>query len=285
LPRVPKGIDMFTVSVIICTFNSPEWLERVLSGFGNQDDKDFQIVVADDGSANATREVVRKFREKSGLDVQHVWHEHDGCQKSMILNRAIIASSGDYLIFTEGDCIPRMDFVSVHRKRARHGYYLSGGHTKLPMCCSRQVSNQSVLSGDAFNLFWLVDHGYPDMAKKLRLIAKWPWGDLFNFLFPTRNEWNGHNSSGWKNDIMSVNGFDERMQYGGEDCEMGDRLKNAGIKVKRVRYTAVCVHLFPTRNEGNAAAKRINQTIKRETRRDRKRYTTFGIVNPQRLHW
>jgi glycosyltransferase involved in cell wall biosynthesis len=278
-----QGFEMFSISVIISTLNSPDWLEKVLCGFGNQDYKDFQIVVADDGSTGATRELIEKIKQSSGMNIEHVWHEDKGCQKSMILNKAIMRATGDYLIFTEGDCIPRRDFVTTHKDKARIGKFLSGGHTKLPMCCSKNISNEAINSGKAFDLFWLVEHGYPDMAKKLRLIVKGPWGSFFDFIFPTQNKWNGHNSSGWKSDLLSVNGFDERMQYVGEDCEMGDRLKNAGVKVRRVRYTAVCIHLFPIL--GNAEPSTSNLSIKQETKRDKKRYTKFGIVNSDRLRW
>ena len=40
---------------------------------------------------------------------------------------------------------------------------------------------------------------------------------ILNFLTPTTPSWNGHNASGWKKDILAINGFDERMQYGGQD--------------------------------------------------------------------
>ena len=60
---------------------------------------------------------------------------------------------------------------------------------------------------------------------------------------PTNASWNGHNASGWKKDIMAINGFDERMQYGGQDRELGERLFNYGIKSKQIRYSAICVHL------------------------------------------
>lgn len=272
----------FSVSVIISTFNSPEWLEKVLVGYGKQTDRDFQIVIADDGSCGPTREIIDNFRQVSGMDVEHVWHEKAGCQKSIMLNKAIMRASGDYLIFTEGDCMPRKDFVSVHRNGARKGYFLAGGHTKLPMCCSERVTNEAVASGNAFDIVWLMEHGYPDFAKKLRLICKGPWGKIFNFLLRNKGDWNGHNSSGWKKDIVGVNGFDERLKYIGEDCEMGDRLKHAGIKVGRVRYTAVCVHLSPLFGIGGTEERKHNLAIKAETKRGRKRYTQFGIVNSAR---
>lgn len=272
----------FSVSVIIHTFDSPEWLERVLVGYGEQTDRDFQLVIADDGSTGETREVIDRFRESSGMDVEHVWHKKEGCQKSFMLNKAIMRASGDYLIFTEGDCMPRNDFVSVHRNSARKGCFLAGGHTKLPMCCSERVTNEAVESGNAFDIVWLMAHGYPDYAKKLRLVAKGPWAKICNLLFRNKGEWNGHNSSGWKKDIVGVNGFDERLKFIGEDCEMGDRLKHAGIKVKRVRYTAVCVHLSPLFGIGNADDRKDNLAIKAETKRDRKRFTEYGIVSKAR---
>lgn len=272
----------FSVSVIISTFDSPEWLERVLSGYAEQTDKDFQIVIADDGSCGNTKDVVDHYRQVSGMDIEHVWHEKDGCQKSVMLNKAIVRASGDYLIFTEGDCMPRKDFVSVHRNSARKGYFLSGGHTKLPLCCSERVTNEAVTSGNAFDIVWLMAHGYPDYAKKLRLICKGPWGKIFNFLFRNKGDWNGHNASGWKSDIVAVNGFDERMKYIGEDCEMGDRLKHAGIKVGHVRYTAVIVHLSSLLGIGDAEERKNNLAIKNATKQERKRYTEYGIVKPAR---
>ncbi len=43
-----------------------------------------------------------------------------------------LAATGDYLILTDGDCIPRQDFVSQHRAASRPGCFLSGGYFKLP---------------------------------------------------------------------------------------------------------------------------------------------------------
>src|SRR5687768_17180449 len=102
------------VSVVISTYNSPEWLEKVLWGYEFQTYRNFELVIADDGSGDSTREIIDRFKTQSGLDVIHVWHEDRGFQKSEILNKAIQASKTDYLIFSDGDCIPRKDFVGVH---------------------------------------------------------------------------------------------------------------------------------------------------------------------------
>lgn len=77
----------------------------------------------------------------------------------------------------------------------------------------------------------------------MKLTAKGKWADFLNWISPTRKTWNGHSASCHKEHILAVNGFEETMQYGGQDCEFGDRLVNYGLKTKRIRYSAVCVHL------------------------------------------
>jgi len=269
---------MPSISVILSTYNSPEWLEKVLWGYQEQKHKNFQILIADDGSTYETRNVIDSFRKSSALNIEHVWHEDNSCQKSLILNKATMLAGGDYLIFSDGDCIPRSDFVHVHQQQAKRGYFLSGGHTKLPSCCSDNVGMDQILSGESFCIFWLTQHGYPDTAKKLRITANGFFAKMLDFVMPSRDEWNGHNSSGWKSDIMLVNGFDERMQHSGEDREMGDRLVHSGIKVKGVRYTAVCVHLAPGLAADTDASRSINKLIQDATMRDKSQYSHHGIV-------
>ena len=114
------------VSVIISTYNSPEWLEKVLWGYTCQIHKDFEIIVADDGSGKETLDVIRFFQENSQLEIYHIWHEDKGYRRQVILNKAIQNAHTEYLIFTDGDCIPRNDFVITHVEQAELGYFLSG---------------------------------------------------------------------------------------------------------------------------------------------------------------
>ena len=114
-------------SVIFTTYNHPKWLENVLWGFSVQSYKDFEIIVADDGSTDETRDVINNFVKQSGIAVKHIWHEDNGFQKCRILNRAIVASESEYLIFTDGDCIPHEDFVKNHIDLAEDNTFLSGG--------------------------------------------------------------------------------------------------------------------------------------------------------------
>jgi glycosyltransferase involved in cell wall biosynthesis len=104
------------VSVIITTYNAEDWLRKVLIGFSVQTETDFEIVIADDGSTLKTKQVIDSFSSQFKNPIVHVWQEDDGFQKSKILNKAILKTKSDYLLFTDGDCIPRKDFVAVHLK-------------------------------------------------------------------------------------------------------------------------------------------------------------------------
>ena len=101
------------VSVIITTYNAVEWLQKVLIGYSVQTECDFEIVIADDGSTSETKDLISQFSSKFKNPIIHVWHEDHGFQKTKILNKAILKSNSDYLIFTDGDCIPRKDFVEI----------------------------------------------------------------------------------------------------------------------------------------------------------------------------
>ena len=49
------------ISVIVTTYNSPEALKKCLDLFLLQKDKDFEIIVADDGSSSETKELIEKY--------------------------------------------------------------------------------------------------------------------------------------------------------------------------------------------------------------------------------
>lgn len=266
------------VSVIISTYNSPVWLEKVLWGYECQIYKDFEIIIADDGSDEPTRQLIERFKSNSQLKIIHVWHQHNGYQKCQILNKAILAATTEYLIFTDGDCIPRKDFVEQHVKRQEQGYFLSGGAVRLPMETSKTITREDIVNESAFDLGWLLKKGLPKrLLKNFKLSANGTLSELLNSITPTKATWNGGNASGWKKDLMSVNGFDERMEYGGQDRELGERLKNKGLKSKQIRYSAICVHLEHGRGYKTEESIKKNKRIRHQTRMSKSIWTPYGI--------
>jgi glycosyltransferase involved in cell wall biosynthesis len=265
------------ISVIISTYNQPDWLKKVLWGYSNQTFKNFELIVADDGSDPTTKDLIESFKQSAGFPIIHVWHADEGFQKTKILNKAILASTSDYLLFSDGDCIPRSDFLAVHMNQKQEGYFLSGGYFKLPMNISQQISKEDVEAGRCFNVDWLKAQGLKSSFKNNKLTTSAFKQKLLNWITPTEATWNGHNSSGFKSDIVAANGFDERMQYGGEDRELGERLFNAGIKAKQLRYSAVCVHLDHERGYVKPEMIEKNLAIRKVTKDQKLTVTAYGL--------
>lgn len=264
-----------TIGVIISTYNNPKWLEKTLWGYCYQQRKADEIIVADDGSKDETRLLIASFANR--LPLQHVWHEDRGFRKTTILNKALIKATADYLIFTDQDCVPRPDFIATHEQMARQGYLLSGGYYKLSMPVSELICEDDIRSGRAFQRQWLFSNGQPHNWKSTKLIQKRWFSQLMNTITPTRASWNGMNSSGWRKDLLAVNGFDERMQYGGEDRELGERLMNMGIRTRQIRYSAIVLHLDHNRPYVNEEAWKLNNQIRKETREQHRIMTPCGL--------
>ncbi|WP_411833860.1 glycosyltransferase family 2 protein [Pseudoxanthomonas mexicana] len=265
-------------SVVFTTYNQPDWLEKVLIGFGAQDRHDFEILVADDGSGEETRRRIEAVQARLPVTVRHLWQADDGFRKCEALNMAVAASAADYLIFTDGDCIPRRDFVSTHLRLREPGRFLSGGYHKLPMATSQAITADDILHNRCFELDWLRGHGMPGGFRNLKIGAGPRLRRVLDALSTARASWNGHNASAWKRDIVAVNGFDERMRYGGEDREFGERLENAGIRGKRIRYRAIVVHLDHKRGYVTEEGLQANRRIRAATRASGSRWTAHGLV-------
>lgn len=269
----------FSIGIIISTYNSPKWLEKVLWGYECQTVKPDEIVIADDGSKDDTRQLIESFASR--LPIKHIWHEDRGFQKSEILNKALVASTADYLIFTDQDCIPRADFVETHCRYAERGYFLSGGYFKLPMDISLQITRDDVASQRAFSLKWLFAQGLKKTFKCTKLLGKPGFANFMNTVTPTKATWNGCNASGWREDAFRVNGYNEEMHYGGQDREYGERLFNLGIKSKQIRYSAICLHLDHKRPYKTKETMEKNYAIRKNTRRNKIVETPNGICKKQ----
>ncbi|MDE2664359.1 MAG: glycosyltransferase family 2 protein [Gemmatimonadota bacterium] len=265
------------LSVILSTYNAPDELERTLWGYSVQTCPGFDVVVADDGSGPETRDRIEHLRISTGLAISHVWQEDDGFRKCRILNRAIVEARGDYLILSDGDCIPRNDFVDAHARLAEPGCFVSGGRVRLSSAAGSRIERDDVLGGSLFEPPWLDEMGAlsrrRDRGKLIRSPLRAEWLDR---LTTTRATWNGHNASAWKTDLLRVNGFDERMTYPVEDRELGERLRNAGIRPIQARHRAVCAHVEHARPWLDPEAQATNERLRAETRGGRD-WTEHGI--------
>jgi cellulose synthase/poly-beta-1,6-N-acetylglucosamine synthase-like glycosyltransferase len=264
-------------AVILSTYNWPRALELSLWGYAVQTYRRFQVVVADDGSGPETAATIERVRRETGLDILHVWHEDRGFRKCEILNRAILATDCEYLIFSDGDTIPRADLVERHLHFAEPGRFLSGGYVKLTASVSERIGVAEVRSGQAVSLRWLRTQGLRPGRRSLRF-APFALGTVLDLVTTTPANWHGNNASTWREYLVAVNGFDMGMGYGGEDAALGERLRNLGVRPKRIRHRAPAVHLHHERPWLDPDEMRRNGDLRRQIRATGDRWTPNGIA-------
>lgn len=235
------------LSAIVSTYNRPEYLERVLWGWARQTRTDFELVIADDGSGPETTSLIERMRPATRLELVHVWHEDRGFRKTEILNRAIVVASGDWLMFSDGDCVPREDLVATHYELARPRRYLAGGYIKLPAHVSERITTADVRAGRHTDVTWLRRQGWRPGRRALRLTRSRTLGALYDRLTPTAADFHGNNASVARDALVEVNGFEGLMGYGGLDQALGYRLQNLGVKGIQARHRAVTMHLHHDR--------------------------------------
>jgi glycosyltransferase involved in cell wall biosynthesis len=232
------------ISIVVTTFNRPEALDAVLRSLSRQADRDFEVVIADDGSGPETSVLLESWRPRLGVPLVHVWQEHRGFRAGEARNRAILNSRGGYCIFLDGDCLVRPDFISTQRSLAESGYFVTGNRALLTQKLTEQVLARR-LEPERWGLVaWLRQRcsgGLNRLAPLLRL----PLGPLRK-LRP--QAWVGARSCNlavWRADLDRVDGFDASLNgWGKEDSDLLVRLLHAGVRRKDGAFATGVLHLW-----------------------------------------
>lgn len=232
------------IAVIITTYNRPDALAAVLEGYLVQTDPAFEVIVADDGSTEATREVISRYQAGAPFSITHVWHEDRGFRAAAIRNRALAATQADYIVFTDGDCIPPSDFVASHRRLAEPGWFLAANRLLLSEHFTQEVLAQKIAVHQFGKFDWLRARLRGDINRVLPLVRL---GD-FAWRKSAPRRWQGAktcNLSAWRTDLLRVNGLDEAYAgWGLEDSDLVVRLQRAGVYLKSARFAAPVFHLW-----------------------------------------
>lgn len=231
---------MPTISLIITTYNWPEALGAVLRSVASQHRLPDEVVIADDGSGQETADLIAEWQAKDGFELRHVWQPDKGFQASRIRNKAVAAATGDYLIFLDGDCLLRPDFVERHESLAEPGFFVAGNRILLSKAftsdvleCGRTVENWRRSDFDEGQ----INRSWP--------LARLPLGPLRKL---AGARWEGAktcNLAVWKSDFVRINGLDESfVGWGYEDSEMVVRLLRNGVRRKDGRFATTVMHLW-----------------------------------------
>jgi hypothetical protein len=232
------------ISVIVTTYNRADALEAVLAALARQTDRQFEVVMADDGSGPATSAVIDRWRSRMGAPLSHVWQVDRGFRAAEIRNRAILASHGDYCIFLDGDCLVRLDFIARHRRLAERGWFVTGNRVLLSPALTETVLREG-LHPDTWTAGEWVRERLRGGVNRLAAVPRVPLGPARKL---TARQWRGARSCNlavWRSDLDRVDGFDASFSgWGREDSDLLIRLIHSGVRRKDGRFATGVIHLW-----------------------------------------
>ncbi|WP_420151827.1 glycosyltransferase family 2 protein [Spirosoma sp.] len=231
-------------SLIISTYNWPEALSVCLESTLNQRELPGEIVIADDGSGEATKKVIDDFRQKSPIPVTHIWHEDLGFRLAHIRNKAIAAAKGDYIVQVDGDILMHPYFISDHLRFARANSFVRASRIYIDEASSKEVIRTHNINISLFS------KGTSNLFSAFRVPLLWPlFATSYKNKGDERYEIHGCNMAFWKKDAIEVNGYNEDFSgWGPEDKEFVARLLNAGKEKRFLKLGGLAFHLYHKEN-------------------------------------
>jgi glycosyltransferase involved in cell wall biosynthesis len=237
------------ISVIVTTYNREDALDAALRALAHQTDKNFEVVIADDGSRSDTARVVEGWRSRLPMPLKQVRHEHRGFRGGEIRNRGIRASAGEICIFLDGDCLAAADFIAAHRRLAEPGWFVTGNRILLSPELTAAVLGQG-LEAEQWNFAALLRERLRGGVNRLMPTLRLPLGPLRKW---NSKSWQGAqtcNLAVARRDLGRVDGFDSAYTgWGLEDSDLVVRLLHAGVRRKDGRFATGVLHLWHAQND------------------------------------
>ncbi len=260
--------DIPCLSLVISVYNRAKVVRLVLAALGRQSFRNFEAIVADDGSGPEIGEVIEEAMPLYGFPVRHVWQEDKGWRKNRILNEAIRVSRGAYLVFIDGDCLPARDFLYDHWSERCEGNVLLGRRVEMSERWANSLTMEEVVSGrfERIGLHELID-GLTGKALRLEDGIRLKTKLLRKLSFRKSDTILGSNFSLHKKDIVAINGFDEAYDGPGhgEDSDVQHRLSLIGVRGKSLRNLAIEYHMYHPRTEPSEKSLRRFEEVRKST--------------------
>lgn len=266
-------------SLVIMVYNDIKTLTLTFESLKIQTEKDFEVIIADDGSNSDFVSKLQKLISEANFKVKHIWHEDNGWQKEIVMNKAIVASESDYIIFIDGDCIPHKRFIEEHLKLAKEGQVVAGRRVMLTKEVTESLTPKLIASGRMHNYVWprILWAGLTGKINQAEAVIRLPLF-LRKVIIPKkRTGLLGCNFSLYKKDILAVNGFDERFLYPavGEDTDLEYRLNRIGIYCTVERHLATVYHIW---HKLDHTGEEKNLPLFEENNSNNVSWTPYGII-------
>jgi len=225
-----------SVSLIITTYNRPDALFLVLSSVLCQTVLPNEVIVADDGSDNATKNCIDEFRKLIRVEVIHSWQNDKGFRVARSRNKAISKSSSDYIVLIDGDVILHNKFIEDHIYHSKSGFFVQGSRALLSEFATKKAFTEKNIKFSFFS------KGIRNRKNSLYslFLAK-----IFTRKKLKLKKVRTCNIAFFKNDAININGFNNSIEgWGREDSEFVNRLTNSGIICKVVHFSLIQFHLW-----------------------------------------
>lgn len=265
-----KGKQRKSVSLIITTYNWKEALTVVLNSVNEQSHLPDEVIVADDGSREDTKERIEDLAKTMRYRLVHVHQPDDGFQVSRIRNRAIAAAKSDYIISIDGDMMLHPKFVEDHLSIAKANTFVQGG---------RVIMSESLTKGILENPEQLPRIFFTSKNIKNNKNALWlPSFKNFSARFVTNHlkRVRGCNQAFWRKDLIDINGFNEAFQgWGREDSDICLRLNNNGIDRINLKFAGIAYHLYHP--EAKRTSLKANDIILETAIKEKHTFCKLGV--------
>lgn len=258
---------MTSISLIITTYNWVSALNKCLESLLIQSVIPNEVIIADDGSNDETRQFIENFKKRIPCKLIHSWQEDDGFRAARSRNLAISKAEGDYIILIDGDIIMHKHFIKDHVKNARLGEFVSGRRVRLNKQYSQKIQN----NGDIPSFYSKGIHRGREQSFRIPILSR-----LLSFTSIDTNRVRSCNMAAWRIDLLRVNGFNHKfIGWGAEDKELAARLLMLGLKKKKLKFAAVAFHLY--HNESSRKLKLKNDELFMKTINNAIPYCEDGI--------
>ena len=256
-------------SVVITTYNWPSALRLALAALARQNTMPHEVIVADDGSTDETRTLIETAARDFPVPLRHSWIEDRGFRVALARNRAIAASTGDYVLLLDGDMVAHPMFVADHLRAARRGCFVQGMRV-----LTTSEGGARLLSGEIESAGFF-DRGLSRRRHTLRipplaaLSLRLSCGQSDRAIKTCNQGW-------WRDDLVALNGFDERFEgWGREDKDLAVRAFHAGLKRCSLRWAGLATHLY--HQERHEQGESPNDALLADTRATKRIRSPLGL--------
>lgn len=108
--------------------------------------KNFEVILSEDDYNEDTKVFLKTRKDLYNYPITHIYQEEDkGFRKNKMLNKSIIHSKTDKLVFIDADCIPHKHFVKSYVNSLQENYIFEGRTVVHDRMTSEKVKKEHSL--------------------------------------------------------------------------------------------------------------------------------------------